>query len=61
MGNTKYVFVRHDAEINSVIMSRDGGGGATATKTKDAIIIGIWMKDTPMQPKGVQNAGDCSI
>ena len=54
MGGEKYVFIRHDAEINCCYMSRAGGGGAVVAKTKDALIIGIWAKDMPMS-KGVQN------
>ena len=54
------MFIKHDAEINCVQLSREGGGGAAIQKTKDAIIIGIWKKDMAMS-KGFQNGGDCSL
>lgn len=54
------MFIKHDSENNVCYMSREGGGGATAFKTKDALLIGIWKKDLPMS-KGVQNQGDCGI
>jgi hypothetical protein len=60
MGQEKFVFIRHDAESNVCYMSREGGGGATTAKIKDAVIIGIWKKDVPMS-KGVQNQGDCGL
>ena len=56
----KFMFIKHDAEINVCYMSREGGGGAVAAKTKDALIIGIWKKDLPMS-KGFQNQGDCGL
>ena len=61
MGNEKYVFVRHDAEFGSTYMTRSGGGGAVAARTKEGLVIGFWNKDTQMNPKGVQNAADCGM
>jgi hypothetical protein len=48
----KFIFIRHDPDTNTCSMSREGGGGATVIKTKEALVIGIWKKDLPMS-KGV--------
>jgi len=47
MGNTKYMFVRHDPEDNVCYLSKVGGGGCVV-RTRNAIVIGIWDKHTIM-------------
>ena len=56
----KFVFIKHEQDINTCYMSREGGGGATAAKTNTALIIGIWKKDMAMS-KGHQNQADCAM
>ena len=61
MGNQKFVMTEHDPETNAAYLTRTGGGGATVARTKNAIIIGIWDKNSVMSDNKNQNAGDCSI
>ena len=61
IGNEKYVFVKHDAEFGSTYMTRQGGGGAVAARTKEGVVIGFWNKDETMNPGGNQNAADCGM
>lgn len=42
-------------------LSRTGGGGATIARTKNAIIIGIWDKNSVMSNNKNQNAGDTGL
>jgi hypothetical protein len=48
LGNTKFMMVRHDPEDNVAYLSRMGGGGACVVRTKNALVIGIWDKNSMM-------------
>ena len=60
MGNTKFMFVKHEPEGNICYLSRQGGGGACVVRTKNALVIGIWDKNLIMSNNQPQNAGDCN-
>ena len=42
-------------------LTRQGGGGACIMRTKNALVIAIWDKDTLMSNNKNQNAGDCNM
>ena len=44
IANQKYMFIKHNAENNSVYLAREGGGGACVVRTAQTIIIGVWNK-----------------
>ena len=48
MGNQKYMFVKHNPDVNSVYLAREGGGGACVARTNTAVVIGIWNKSQKM-------------
>jgi hypothetical protein len=48
LGNEKFVFISHNPDTNSAVLSRTGGGGAVIAKTGKAIIIGIYHPDEKM-------------
>lgn len=60
MANQKYMLIKHNPEINSAYLGREGGGGACIARTKQAVVIGIWNKAAVMGDKTLQNAGDCN-
>ena len=60
MANQKYMLIKHNPEVNSAYLGREGGGGACVARTKSAVIIGIWNKAAVMGDKTLQNAGDCN-
>lgn len=45
MGNEKYIFTKHDPELQSTYLSRAGGGGAVISRLKGGVVIGIWHKE----------------
>ena len=49
MGNTKFMLTRHEDDdgIPLSILSRTNGGASVAL-TKNAVVIGIWDKETIM-------------
>lgn len=58
------MFLRHDKfddNIDFCTMSRSGGGGACAAKTKTALVIGVWHKDQKSSLGKNQNAGECEL
>ena len=60
MGNTKFVYIRHDPDDNSVFLSKSGGGGACIAKTRNAYVIGIWDKNAIMSNNTPQSTGYCN-
>ena len=44
MANQKYMLVKHNPEINSAYLGREGGGGACVAATNTALVIGVWNK-----------------
>uniref|UniRef100_A0A7S3HVI3 Profilin n=1 Tax=Favella ehrenbergii TaxID=182087 RepID=A0A7S3HVI3_9SPIT len=61
LGGHKYVFGTHDPSCNLVTLTKQGGGGASIMKTKNAIVVGIWNKDALMTNNMNQNTGDCAM
>ena len=59
MGNTKFVFVRHDPEEKVVSLTKVNGG-ACVVKTKNAIVIGMWDKNIVMSNNQPQTMGLCN-
>ena len=61
--NQKYMFMKNDDEggIKYLVLSRKGGGGATAAVTSKAIIVGVWGKDVPRSDGMCQNTGDTEM
>jgi hypothetical protein len=54
------MMVRHIPEDGVAYLSRMGGGGACIARTKNAIVIGMWDKNTIMSNNQPQTAGDCN-
>ena len=54
------MLLRHDAEDQVAYLSRAGGGGACIVRTKNALVIGIWDKNSMMSNNQPQVAGDCN-
>ena len=48
LGGMKYVMTSHDPSCNLVQLTRQGGGGASIMKTKNALVIGTWNKEAVM-------------
>ena len=46
-------------DVNYVVLSRQGGGGACAAVTKKAILVGVWGKESKMSNDKMQNTGEC--
>ena len=61
LGGMKYVVVNHDPTVNLVQCSKQGGGGCSIMKTKNAVVIGMWAKDAVMSNNVSQSAGDCAL
>ena len=60
MNNQKYMMVKHNPEVLSAYLGREGGGGACVSSTDKAVIIGIWNKVGVMSNQKLQNAGDAN-
>ena len=60
IANQKYMFVKHNPENNSVYHGREGGGGASAVRTNQTVVIGVWNKAAMMSNKQPQTQGHCN-
>jgi hypothetical protein len=60
--NQKYMMMRnsdaHDGKIKFATLSGPGGGACVA-KTAQALLVGVWKKESPMSNGKQQNTGDC--
>ena len=56
--NTKFMFIK--SEEGTTYLSKQGGGGACLSRTKNAILIGVWDKNAVMSNNTPQNSGDCN-
>ena len=54
------MLVKHNPDVNSAYLGREGGGGACVARTNTAVVIGIWNKSAKMSNGQLQNAGDCN-
>ena len=61
LGGAKYVMTNHDQSCNLAQLTRNGGGGASIMKTKNAVVIGTWSKDGIMTNNMNQSAGDVAM
>ena len=61
MGNTKFMLTRHDPEEQTGYLSRAGGGGACIIRIKNALVIGIWDKNTITSNNQPQTMGQCNM
>ena len=60
MANQKYMLIKHNPEVQSAYLGREGGGGACIARTGTVILIGVWNKSAQMSTGLFQNAGDCN-
>ena len=54
------MLVKHNPEVSSAYLGREGGGGACIAASNTAVIIGVWNKSAQMSNGQLQNAGDCN-
>jgi hypothetical protein len=48
MNNQKYMFIKHNPDVSSVYLSRQGGGGSCVAKAGTCLVIGVWDKSGKM-------------
>ena len=51
MANQKYMLIKHNPELNSAYLGREGGGGACIARSNTALVIGVWNKVAEMSNK----------
>lgn len=61
--NQKYMFMTNGDKdgVKFVVLTRQGGGGATVCKSGKTLCVGVWDKSADQSNGKKQNTGDCQI